>query len=117
MSSKFMERLESVTKKVKSEVDTAVNKITIDTNIFSNFGTIWTQSTSAAAGLTESVITPGIRAIKFVAGIMRVYKKLQYNFNTIQTKLTSITNKLNSFSTGNYEHIRKSVIKMKVNNN
>ena len=47
---------------------------------------------------------------------MQVYKKLTYNLTTIKRRLTSISNKLAAFSTGNYEHVRQSVIKRKVNN-
>lgn len=89
-------------------------KTTIDNNGNSMFGTIWTQSSAAIAGMSENVITPGIRFIKFVAGIMQVYKKLQCNLMTIQDKTTRINNIMNAFSTGKHNHIRKSVVKFKV---
>lgn len=115
------EKFDDITSSVKHKKDQAVDymktKYENSVNIFSNFNTIFTGSTSAAAGITESVITPGIRFIKFVSGIMQVYKKLTYNLTTIKRRLTSISNKINAFSTGNYEHVRQSVIKRKVNNN
>lgn len=113
---KYFDAVSSTTYKIKEEAKQVVTDIVTNTNFFSNLGTIWSQSTSAFAGITECVITPGIRFIKWVSGIMQVYKKLQYNFNTIKRRLTSITNKLNAFDTGNYEHVRQSVIKRKVNN-
>lgn len=115
MSRKFIGR--EFTDKAQNYIKTKVNeaKNTIDNNINSMFGTIWTQSTSAVAGITESVITPGIRFIKFVVGVMQVYKKLQHNLTTIKNKVTRITDIINGFSTGKHNHIRKSVIKYKVN--
>lgn len=117
----LQEKFDDLTSSIKTKKDQAVDymktKYENSVNIFSNFNTIFTGSTSASAGITESVITPGIRFIKFVSGIMQVYKKLSYNLTTIKNKLTNISNKLSAFSNGNYEHVRQSVIKRKVNNN
>lgn len=87
---------------------------TNDTNGNSMFGTMFTQSTSAITGITESVLTPGFRFIKFAIGIMSVFKKLTDNFNTIKSKITRISNIMSAFSTGKHNHIRKSVIKYKI---
>ena len=116
LKEKFNDITSSIKNIKQQSVDYMKTKYENSVNIFSNFSTIFTGSTSAAAGLTESVITPAIRFIKFVSGIMQVYKKLTYNLTTIKKRLTSISNKLAAFSTGNYEHVRQSVIKRKVNN-
>ena len=115
MSSKFIGK--DFTDKTQSYIKTKLNeaRTTVDNNMNSMFGTIWSQSTSAFAGITESVITPGIRFIKFVSGVMQVYKKLQHNLTTIKKKVDRITEIMNSFSTGKHNHIRRSVIKYKVN--
>lgn len=111
---KYFDKDTSLKESKKIEIGNLISKYTSDTNGNSMLGTIWTQSTSAIAGLTESVITPGFRTIKFVFGIMQIKKKLDHNLNTIRTKLKRVTNTLNSIcGNGEYEHIRKSVIKMK----
>ena len=114
MTFKFFSK--DFTEKSQSFIKTKINeaKTTIDNNMNSMFGTMWTQSTSAIAGITESVITPGIRFIKFVSGIMQIYKKLNHNLTTVKNKVTRITEIINAFSTGKHNHIRKSVIKYKV---
>lgn len=104
-----------------TNIQSKLNAKFIDSGFFSDnngnsmFGTFWTQSTSAIAGITESVITPGFRFIKFVIGIMQVYKKLNSNLTTIKNKINRIEDILNGFNTGKHNHIRKSVIKRKVN--
>ena len=87
---KYFDKDTSLKESKNIEIGNLISKYTSDTNGNSMFGTIWTQSTSAVAGITESVITPGIRFIKFVVGVMQVYKKLQHNLTTIKNKVTRL---------------------------
>lgn len=98
------------------DTDSVSTKFTADCNWDSMFGTIWSVSTSAISGITESVITPGFRTIKFVIGIIQIKKRLDFNINVITSKIKKITSTLSAISgNGEYNHVRKTVIKRKVN--
>lgn len=112
---KFFNRTDTTKKSKNYFTDYLTSKKTNDTNPTSLFGTIFTVSTSALAGITESVITPGFRFLKFVSEIMTFYKKLVHNFSTISSKFERINSILENFGLGgNTNHIRNSIVKYKV---
>ncbi|WP_297407521.1 hypothetical protein [uncultured Cetobacterium sp.] len=115
MSKVFFNDGYEATKPKKITTGTVETKKTNDTNMFSSFGTIFTQSSSTIAGITESVITPGFRLLKFASTIMKVFKKLQNNFSTITNKAKNIEKIMSSMNgNGSYIPIRESIIKMAI---
>lgn len=115
MSKIFFNDGYEATKPKKITTGTVETKKTNDTNMFSSFGTIFTQSSSTIVGITESVITPGFRLLKFATTIMKVFKKLQNNFSIITNKAKKIEKIISSMSGNeNYTSVRESVIKMSI---
>lgn len=114
---KFTDRTTTTKHSKTFSTDYFTTKKTNDTNSTSLFGTIFTVSSSKIAGITESVITPGISFLKFCSEIMTFYKKMVHNYNTIKTKTDRLNSILSSFSENkktNINHIRNSVIKHRV---
>lgn len=107
----FLKNDYEINKPKKINADEVVSRKISDTNFFSNLGTPFTTSTSSASGITESVITPGIRFLNFGCSIMKLYKSLEYNYNSVKTKFKNVENILNSYSNGNFNHIRKNIVK------
>lgn len=107
----FLKNDYEINKPKRINADEVISKKVSDTNFFSNFGTPFTTSTSSASGITESVITPGIRFLNFACSIMKLYKNLQYNYNTIEQKLKKVESILKSYDSGDFSHVRSNIVK------
>lgn len=107
----FLKNDFNLNKPKKIDVKELTSEKLSDTNFFSNIGNMFTGSTSSASGITESVITPGIRFLNFASNIMKLYKNLQYNFNQVQNKIKKIEEVVSAYSDGNFRHVRNSIVK------
>lgn len=88
-----------------------------DTNFFSNFGTMFSVSSSSAAGITESVITPGIRFFKIGITAISVMKSLENSINTIKNKVCTVNKITNALISGHeFSEIRETLIKLSTKN-
>lgn len=109
--SNFLKSDYEVNRPKKINADEIISRKISDTNFFSNLGTPFTTSTSSASGITESVITPGIRFLNFSCSIMKLYKNLKHNFNEIELKVKKIESILKSYNSGEFKHIRSNIVK------
>lgn len=114
MADNFLRDGYEINKPNKIDAKEIITKKISDTNFFSNLGTPFTNSTSATSGITESIITPGIRFLNFGCNVMKLYKNLQHNFNTIKNKVSKVEKIISAYGSGDFSHVRRSIVKNSV---